>query len=111
MILSPVMLIFSPLVALIAFGAWRVTSGNDQTIWYDVRPVPVRAFLLATVHRETRDVAACNAVTGRADGQATLELRAAPNLFVTAESGDDAYRFHPLYAAFLGRRAAGLNLN
>jgi LuxR family maltose regulon positive regulatory protein len=65
------------------------------------QPSPVRAFLLQTSILDTLNGSLCNALTGQADGRATLERLHRQNLFITALNRKGQYRYHPLFADFL----------
>ena len=66
------------------------------------QPEPVQAFLLETSILDDLCGPLCDALTGRADGQATLEALERANLFVVALDGERRwYRYHRLFADFL----------
>jgi len=69
------------------------------------QPEPVQTFLLQTAVLDRLTGGLCNALTGRNDGQATLEMLERANLFVAPL--DDRrrwYRYHPLFAELLRDR-------
>jgi LuxR family maltose regulon positive regulatory protein len=68
----------------------------------DRQPEPVRDFLLKTSILDRLSGSLCNALTGRADGQATLEMLAHSNLFLIPLD-DERYwfRYHHLFADLL----------
>ncbi|HXD09074.1 MAG TPA: LuxR C-terminal-related transcriptional regulator [Anaerolineales bacterium] len=64
-----------------------------------------QSFLIQTSILERLNAALCNAVTGRADGQATLEELERNNLFLTALDDERHwYRYHQLFADVLLHR-------
>ena len=65
-------------------------------------PKSDRSFLLQTSILESLSGPLCDAVTGRADGQATLRRLEAANLFVVPlDAAREWYRYHHLFASFL----------
>ncbi len=77
---------------------------------FNPQPAVVRAFLLQTCRLGTLSAAACNAATGRHDGQAMLQALERANLFVVPLDGErQRYRYHRLFADYLRQRTpAGL---
>jgi LuxR family maltose regulon positive regulatory protein len=71
----------------------------------DRQPEPLRAFLLETSVLDRLSGALCDAVTGRADGQAMLEQVERANLFlVPLDEVRGWWRFHHLFADLLRAR-------
>ena len=65
-------------------------------------PADLRAFLRRTAALDPLTAPACNALTGRSDSAAILELLERANLFVTPLDAEHrAYRYHRLFAEFL----------
>ena len=72
------------------------------------QPEPLQAFLLSTSVLDTLCGELCDALTGRTDGQATLEALERANLFVDALDHERRwYRYHGLFADFLRGQLAG----
>lgn len=68
----------------------------------DAQPAPLRDFLLATSVLDEFNADACNALTGRDDGQQVLESLERSNVFLTPIDGNRRrYRYHALFAVFL----------
>ncbi len=71
------------------------------------QPESVQAFLLETAILERLTGPLCDAVTGRDDGQATLESLEHANLFLVPLDPERRwYRYHQLFAEFLRSRLA-----
>ena len=96
-------------------GFLRAFSGSQRDVLdflaqevLQRQPERVQAFLLATSIVDVLCGPLCDALTGRADGQAQLEALERANLFVVALDGERrCYRYHRLFADFLrGRLAA-----
>ena len=67
----------------------------------------IQSFLLQTSILERLNASLCNALTGRADGQAMLEELERNNLFLTALDDERRwYRYHQLFADVLRHRLA-----
>jgi ATP/maltotriose-dependent transcriptional regulator MalT len=65
----------------------------------------IQSFLMQTSILERLNASLCNAVTGRADGQAVLEELERHNLFLTALDDERRwYRYHHLFADVLRQR-------
>jgi len=78
------------------------------TIWRKVlyrQPEAIQAFLLQTSVLDRLTGELCDAVTGRDDGQATLEMLERANLFIVPLDGERRwYRYHQLFADLLRYR-------
>ncbi len=73
---------------------------------FDPQPEAVRAFLLRTCHLDELNGPACDAATGRHDGQAMLQALERANLFVVPLDAERrCYRYHRLFAEYLQQRA------
>src|SRR6516162_7952193 len=71
----------------------------------DRQPAPLRAFLLQTSVLERLSGGLCDAVTGRAGGQAMLEAVERAGLFLTPlDEVRGWWRYHPLFADLLRAR-------
>lgn len=71
------------------------------------QPAHIQSFLLRTAILETMTGGLCDAVTGRSDGQATLEALERGNLFVVPlDSERRWYRYHALFLDLLRDRLA-----
>ncbi len=71
----------------------------------DLQPDDLRAFLLQTAPLDRLTGSLCDAVTGRADGDRTLEHLERANLFVVAlDERREWYRYHHLFADCLRAR-------
>lgn len=69
------------------------------------QPESIRAFLRATAICDRLTGSLCDAVTGTAGGQETLQRLAQANLFLAPlDPGGQWYRYHPLFAEFLRAR-------
>jgi LuxR family maltose regulon positive regulatory protein len=69
------------------------------------QPERVQSFLLQTAILERLNGSLCDALTGQSDGQATLEYLEDANLFlVPLDDERQWYRYHQLFADFLGQR-------
>lgn len=68
----------------------------------DVQDPSVRQFLLQTAILPQLTPAGCNHLLGRSDADRTLERLARESLFVTT-LGEQRYRYHPQFRAFLQR--------
>jgi LuxR family transcriptional regulator, maltose regulon positive regulatory protein len=78
--------------------AGEVFAGQSRTI---------RKFLLDTCILERCNASLANAVTGRKDSAKLLAQLERSNLFTSAFEGEETwYRYHPLFAEFLGKRLA-----
>jgi hypothetical protein len=74
----------------------------------DGQPELVRAFLLDTSVLDQMTGGLCDALTGRSDGQSTLEILERGNVFVVALDDERRwYRYHHLFADALRARLAG----
>ena len=68
----------------------------------DQQPENIQIFLLQTSILERFNSALCDALTGQADGQQTLEYLEQANLFIISLDGDRQwYRYHHLFADLL----------
>lgn len=93
-------------------GYLRALAGGRQYIVdyladevLDRQPPEVRAFLLRTSILERLTASLCDAVTGEAGSQRTLEQLARLNLFLTPVDPERRwYRYHRLFADLLRRR-------
>ena len=71
----------------------------------DQQPEPLRAFLLQTSILDRLTGPLCDAVTGRTDGQDTLEQLTEANLFLVPLDDERCwYRYHRLFADLLRKR-------
>jgi LuxR family maltose regulon positive regulatory protein len=71
------------------------------------QPAHIQSFLLQTAILETMTGGLCDAVTGRGDGQATLEALERGNLFLAPLDGERRwYRYHALFLDLLRDRLA-----
>ena len=69
------------------------------------QPADVQSFMLQTAILDTLTAPLCDALTGREDGQAMLELLERNNIFLTAlDSERQWYRYHTLFADLLRYR-------
>jgi LuxR family maltose regulon positive regulatory protein len=75
----------------------------------DRQPPAIRAFLLETSLLDRMNASLCDAVTGRADGQATLEKLEQNNLFLIPLDNERGwYRYHHLFTDLLQARLVNL---
>jgi LuxR family maltose regulon positive regulatory protein len=71
----------------------------------DQQPEPLKSFLLQTSILDRLTGPLCNAVTGRMDGQGTLEQLTEANLFLVPLDDERCwYRYHRLFADLLRKR-------
>jgi LuxR family maltose regulon positive regulatory protein len=91
-------------------------GGSDYIVDYLVEEVldrqseSVRTFLLQTSILKQLTGPLCNALTGRTDGQATLEHLERANLFATPIGGEGHwYRYHQLFADVMQNRLRRLH--
>jgi LuxR family maltose regulon positive regulatory protein len=69
------------------------------------QPESIQSFLLKTAVLERMTASLCDALTGREDGQATLEYLQRANLFIVPLDGERRwYRYHHLFADLLRQR-------
>ncbi|SMC54069.1 Tetratricopeptide repeat-containing protein [Kibdelosporangium aridum] len=89
-------------------GAGRMPRSGDTGVFdfladevFGRQPEDIRRFLLETSVLETMTAQACIAVTARDDAPDVLDRLTRIGLFITEQG--NAYRYHPLFAEFLGR--------
>ncbi|GAB4205031.1 MAG: BTAD domain-containing putative transcriptional regulator [Roseiflexaceae bacterium] len=87
------------------------SAGNQESLFaylaQDVlarQPAEVQTFLLRSSVLDALDPAACDAVLQTDDAQVRLRALERRGLFLTAQ-GDQTYRYHPLFHAFLQQHA------
>ena len=96
----------NPSEMISAFG-----SGHDYIVDYLIeevlerQPDNLKIFLLQTSILSRLNGPLCNALTGQADGETTLEYLEKANLFVAALGGESRwYRYHHLFADVMTNR-------
>ena len=96
----------NPSEKISAFG-----SGHDYIVDYLIeevlerQPDNLKMFLLQTSILSRLNGPLCNALTGQADGEATLEHLEKVNLFITPLGGESRwYRYHHLFADVMTNR-------
>jgi LuxR family maltose regulon positive regulatory protein len=73
----------------------------------ELQPEKIQKFLLQTSILERFNGALCDALTGQADGQQTLDYLVQANLFIISLDGERQwYRYHHLFADLLKQRLA-----